>query len=377
MMDYVLHLVNRSLVDNFYFKRRFPDYHPYILRLYYGIIFWIQCLRAEHSVSALRSHDHQFLFRFLNTYPPESLPIVGPLVPLFKTLCSSQPEFPTYGKVYPLLPSAAGPRQRSSFSRESTDWHVLPNVPGIIALLEHLNSVINADQPIYPKIAAHIPVAANTNQNTVFGHHTFNASATRTVRDSWSLVSSGLQYPCEADARLNEGFAERYDSFDFPETAANDDLTSIESFLSLDQTLGWFSHVKYVAASAAAFFKGSGTLADCQPTGVVSNQIVVQYQAPTSMVTAPTCSADENALFPFSFRLCSTARRLPTLSEAMAAMAQTNVEMFPTHPYLSHLGANTREGDFWNIRPIERSPIDKTSYLSLSYTVREMMISKI
>ncbi|MFS7997855.1 hypothetical protein Hanom_Chr12g01146861 [Helianthus anomalus] len=222
----------------------------------------------------------------------------------------------------------------------------------------HLNSVINADQPIYPKIAAHIPVAANTNQNTVFGHHSFNASATRTVRDSWSLVSSGLQYPCEADARLNEVFAERYDSFDFPETAANDDLTSIESFLSLDQTLGWFSHVKYVAASAAAFFKGSGTLADCQPTGVVSNQIV-------------------NALFPFSFRLCSTARRLPTLSEAMAAMAQTNVEMFPTHPYLSHLGANTREGDFWNIRPIERSPIDKTSYLSLSYTVREMMISKI
>ncbi|KAK9058303.1 hypothetical protein SSX86_023144 [Deinandra increscens subsp. villosa] len=377
MMDYILHQINSNLVDNFYFNRITPDFHPYILRLYYGIIFWIQCLRAGSSVSALRPYDPQFLSRFLNAFPPESLPVVGPLVPLFKTLCSSQPEFSTYGKVYPILPTAPGPEQRSSFSRDAVDWHILPNVPGIIALLEHLNSVINAEKPMYPKIGTHIPVAANTDQDTVFGHHTFDASDKRTARDSWSLVSSGLQYPCEAHAKLNEAFSKRYEGFDFPVTYANDNLASIDSFLSMDRSLAWFSQVKSVAASSAAFFQGSETLADCEPYGgVVSNQIVVQLQAPGSMVTVPTCSADKNALFPFAFRLCSTARRLPPLSEAMAAMAQTNVEMFGTHPYLSRLGAKTREGDFWDVRPVEKSMIDRASHLSLYHIINTMMRTK-
>ncbi|KAI3821176.1 hypothetical protein L1987_08735 [Smallanthus sonchifolius] len=309
MMDYVLHL-NYNLADNFYFKRNAPNFHPYILRLY-GIVFWIQCLRAGHNVAALNPTDHEFLFRFLDAYPVESLPIVGPLIPL-------------------------------AFIRDHVTSCTLPNVPGILALLEHLNSVINAAQPTYPKLGAHTPVAANA---TVFGQHSFPASVTRGPKDCWSLVSSGLQYPCEADAKLNESFAERYS-------------------------------IKNVAASAAAYFEGSGTLADCPAHGITSNHIIVHIQTPATLPTAPTCLADKASLFPFAFRLSSTARALPPLFEAMAAMAQTNIKMFETHPYLSNHGRTTLTGDFWNIRLVEHSVSDYSSYLAISDIVNKMMKGK-
>lgn len=104
MMDYVVHLINSSLCDSHYFQRECPQYHPYILRLYYGVLFWVQCLRAAHDARALEPDQHQFLLRFLRNYSPESLPVSSPVLNIFKTLFSSQPEIQTYGKVHPLLP---------------------------------------------------------------------------------------------------------------------------------------------------------------------------------------------------------------------------------------------------------------------------------
>jgi len=94
MMDYIVHAMNITLCDNFDFKRANPNYHPYILRLYCGVLFWIQCLRAGNEVNDLTDVQHRFLNRFLDNHPLESLAVPGPLLGLFKTLCSSEPEFP-------------------------------------------------------------------------------------------------------------------------------------------------------------------------------------------------------------------------------------------------------------------------------------------
>ncbi|XP_057445021.1 IAA-leucine resistant 2 [Lotus japonicus] len=207
MMDYTVHNINKSLVDHFHFKRSYPNYHPYILRLYFGVLFWIQCLRTGEEVGALNLDHHQFLLNFLDFHPLESLPIPGPLLPLFKTICSSQPEFSNYGKVYPRVPTVPGPTKRRNFLREEQHAHFLPNVPGIFALLEHLNGLINGENPVYPKMRKHIPVTENA---VVFGHHSFPALADRSDHENWCLVSPGLQYYCEADQKLNESFAEGY-----------------------------------------------------------------------------------------------------------------------------------------------------------------------
>lgn len=375
MMDYVIHLMNSHLVDHFYFKRYCPDFHPYVFRLYCAVAFHVQCLRAMFDVKALPADQHQFLVHFLDAFPPARMPIPGPLLALFKTLCSSQPEIPQYGKVYPRIPSTPGPPKRSDFINSNPTALMQPNVPGILALLEDLNQKINATQPTYPKKGQHIPVDATA---VTFGHHAFGADSARSNLEKWSLVSSGLQYACEADSKLHEGFAERYENFDFPPTDANDDLRNISTFLGMDSSKAWFSQVRDVADAIAAYFNGSGTLADCSPSGIVSNQIQIQYLAPTTLPSPPARSADKRSLFPFSFRMNTTMRAPPALSEGLASFSQTNVRMFPTHPYLGDFGDdNHRNGEFWKIRPIESSPSDHETYLSLNEIIRKMLKARV
>lgn len=374
MMSYIVHLMNSVLVDNFYFKRYSPDYHPYVLRLYFAVVFIIQVLRAAHDAKQLDPEAHEFLVRFLSNYPPESLPIPGPLVALFKTICTSQPEITSYGKVYPSYPAQPGPATRDHFVANNANILIFPQVPAILALLEHLNSLINATQPTYPKKGKHFPVQAAA---VTFGHHAFPAAANRSDLEKWSLICSGLEYPCEADAKLNEAFAERYDNFDFPTTAANDDVSNYYGFTSMSSGMHWFSTVVDVAAAAALYFENSGTLADCSPSGIVSNQLIVEYSTIHNVLPPPATNADKNSLFPFSFRLRTSARSLPALTEVMACMAQTNVQYPHDHPWAADLGLNDRKGNFWNIAPTESSNEDEESWNALPGIVKKLMKSRV
>ncbi|UXX19574.1 coat protein [Paris alphapartitivirus] len=376
MMDYVVHIINDYLVDNHYFKRDAPNYHPYILRLYYGVIFWVQCLRAGHDARAINNDQHQFLVQFVECHPLESLPVAGPLLPIFKTLCSSEPEIKSYGKVVPKLPEHSGPLRRDSFLVESVPHFFLPNIPGIFALIEHLNSLINGEIPTYPAKGKHIPVTSTANTATIFGHHSFPVLANRTNFEKYALCSPGLQYLCEADKRLNEAFAERLDYFEFPTTAAGDNLRSTSAFLHMNNSMAWFSQVKTVAAIAANYITGSGTLADCSPSGLSAGQYVAVFRPPSIAMTAPQHSADKRALFPFAFRLHTTARNPAPMVEAMAAMAQTHIQMFATHPYLGNFGHPIGNGPFWDIRPVEKSEADESAYLALPTKIKAMVKSK-
>ncbi|XP_024013625.1 IAA-leucine resistant 2 [Eutrema salsugineum] len=332
MMDYIVHAMNRSLCNNFYFKRANPNYHPYILRLYFGVLFWIQCLRAGNDVNALSHKQHQFLNRFLDNHPPESLPVPNPLLALFTTL----------GKVYPSVPVKPGPARREHFMRRDlVEMHILPNIPGIFALLEDLNRLFTQDPPVYPKLGKHIP------------------------------------YKCEADQSLNEAFAERYPSFDFVPTAATDKLTSISSFLHMKRSVAWFNQVKEVAISAASYFDGSCTLSDCSPHGTAANQVVVCLTNPKHPPETPRCSADERSLYEFGYRLKSTAHNLPPLTQAAAAYSQTHIRMFSNHPCLASFGSKTaNNGPFWNIRPIGSSVTDESSFYSIPMMVNRAMKTK-
>jgi hypothetical protein len=378
MMFYLIHLINDRLVDHYYFKRYCPDYHPYIFRLYCGILFYIQCLRAASDVAALPDDQHQFLIRFLQAYPPESLPIPGQLLVLFKSLCTSEPEITSYGKVFPRIPESLGPDKRSKFWTGEVSAYMQPNIPGIFALLEDLQKEFNRSPPIYPKKGKHIPVTKDSATPEIFGHHTFPAHGSRSTSESWSLTSAGLDYPCEADSKLNEAFSERLENFGFPTTTANDDLTSIQRYLSMSKSIAWFANVRDVADCIASYCENSGTLADCSPAGIPSNQTLVVYSKPEVAISVPTHVGDPKSLFPFSFHLSTTARSPPNASVLSAAAVQTNVRMYATHPFAGSYGDNsTRIGKFWDIRPIEKSDSDTESYLGLIPIVRKEILSRI
>ncbi|XP_021748749.1 IAA-leucine resistant 2-like [Chenopodium quinoa] len=318
---------------------------------------------------------------FLDRHPLESLPVAAPRLPHFKTLCSSEIQIMknSYGLVYPSIPSRAGPKRRNSFMRgitctsSSNSAFFLPNIPGIIALLEDLNLLINGDPQMIPSLGKHIPVQEAGNQTKVFGYYSFPPLNEWSDFEKYALCSPGLQYPCEADKSLNKSFADSYHNFDFPTTHANDNLRPIANFLHMNNSMAWFHQVKAVAATVAKYFTGSGTLADCTPHGVNANQYVCVMQPPATKMITPCHSADKRALFPFALRLTTTVTNPNPHTEALVALAQTHIQMFNGHPYLSQFGHPVGSGPFWAFRPIAKSEVDDSSYLSLSRCVKRLM----
>jgi hypothetical protein len=250
-----------------------------------------------------------------------------------------------------------------------------PNVPGIFALIYDLEALMNAEPPHFPKKGRHIPVGSGSSS---FSGHLFPDLNDRSASESWYLTSAGLEYPCEADSKFHEGYAERLDDFGFPQHQATDDLSSTQSFLGMTSDMAWFAQVKDVAACVAVYCNGSGTLADCSASGIAVNQLIVNYMSPETIPSVPTRIADPKSLFPFSFQLSTTARSLPQLAETIAAQAQTSVRMFKDHPYAGNFGdSRHRQGAFWNIQPIEKSDSDYESYLGLAEMVRLMLKSRV
>lgn len=141
MMMFILHHINLLLCDNFYFKRNAPDYHPYLLRYYFSILFFIQCFRAMDTCDLLDGEQHDILTRFLNSYPLESLVIPGPLLHVFKSICSSQAEFPQYGKVCPKIPKDFGTDDRSTGPAVGTQNWALPSISNIFDSLNLLKDL--------------------------------------------------------------------------------------------------------------------------------------------------------------------------------------------------------------------------------------------
>lgn len=361
MMFEIIHNINDALVDSRSFQRNCPDYHPYILRLYGGVLFWIQCLRVGAHANILSDSQLEFLTEFLEHHPLESLYIPSPLLPVFKTLCASQPEYREFGHLLPIVPKDVGPNPRSSFIIDRPESFALPNVPGILALITDLENHITRNQAEYPLKGAHDPLS-NT-LPVVLGGHNFPIPNERSNFEKWSLVTPGIEWPCEATKKLNEVFAERLSSYNFPLLNANDDLTEIRAFLNMDRSRNWFFRCKDVAERISTFMKNSGTLADCPVFGCAANQYLIQYIDTPDDLPAPTKVADRNSCFPLSYYATTSVSRKNydgTTSLPIACIAQTNVVMPANHPYAAAFGllGETRFGHFWRIAPINYSAVD-------------------
>jgi glutaredoxin-related protein len=375
MLSYLTHLINDELVDNFYFKRSCPEYHPYILRLYFGVLFVIQTLRAMNEVGRLDSDSYEFLDRFVSAHKLESLSIPGPMLPLFKALCVSDSEIPSFGKIVPILPSPLGPDARRDMMVLQPQNFSIPHVPGIMALIASIDGLMNGTNPSYPS-KRYVPVDGTS--AVTFNGHAYDIPANWTNDEAWSLTLPFLEYPCEASKKLNEEFAERICDFEFPPITATDNLRKVKDFLQMRTTMTWFSRVKEVAAAASVYTIGHGTLADCSPTGLSSNHVIVDYPTPGTPIQKPTKMADPASRGTFAYKLRSSDRTLPEIAEITAAFAQLNVKMYDTHPYCNALNdANLRQGPYWDIKPQDTSSTDDDSYIALKSIVKKLMLSKV
>jgi hypothetical protein len=365
MMYYIVHEMNVLLCEHFYFKREAPNYHPLLLRIYFGIVFIVQGLRAQHAASALFGDQFEFLDKFLDAYPADTLPIPAPLLHIFKSLCSSRPEIPQLGFVAPIIDEFPGNDKMSDGPKNTGHYYLLPNIPYLLSYYALL-----ADQK--GKLSDIKKYLGDGTNDRTFAGITWDKDPTAWTANAYALVSSGMEHFIEGTTTFNEDFVKlRADNLEIPTPGVNDKTGTVDQFCFLKKKLSWFRDLLDIVDPLTKFFPGSGTLADCSPIGapvcqIQANVTNVDFDKPTKLSQSKGFYAEAHTT------LTSSSRTLDQLSMIMAAASQINVKIDHTNFHVK----SRSQGPFWDLGPIETSSTDTAALLTVRQTVKKMMLSK-
>jgi len=108
MMFMILDIMHDCVSENSSLHKFCPQYMVGLSRLYYGVLWFIQVLRARDAAGALEQSEFQFLRFFTNNFAIEELPVAGPLVCYFSNIVAFKPAGNRYDYVSPRLPGFNG-----------------------------------------------------------------------------------------------------------------------------------------------------------------------------------------------------------------------------------------------------------------------------
>jgi len=388
MMFFVIHEMDYHICQNFYFNRSTTYFHPYISRLYFSVLFYIQVLRAMNKAGALERKAKLFLDQFLDDFPPESLSIPGPLMTYFQSIAVSQPNDGNMGKIYPFVPTTnLGPKSQKERINDTLSNWLLPNVPllfGFIARItsqEAKNSATTNggrnDVKDYPSPWNPLLVLSSTNnvdvQPQINGVNWSSDTSTWDPTTAWSLVSPAHEYPIESSDEQNKKFSKYGSNLKIPTLTANTSTRSIADYLQLNEP-EWFSKILTIMTLYSKYFKSSGTLAQCSPELGSSTRITIAYEAPKAkpnkpFLPQPTTPGDDDSRFPLIFRSHTTEYGINQYNQNLAHFSQLNAEIFDSHPKFANAGTKTagdKDGPFWDIAPVSHESMRDTGYLQIS-----------
>jgi hypothetical protein len=369
VMYVIVHIMNQLLVDHFYFLRAAPNFHPALLRIYFGVTFVIQTLRAQHAAQLLQSHtQNDFLTRFLDAFPTDTLPIPAPLLHIFKSISSSKPEIPQLALVSPIIPGELIASTKTL--KDHNDLFAspcimyLPDINGILSLLALQSTSKGYKKGFHPKFS--------TTADTTFRGATFDKdSSTWGSWLAWSLRAPGIEHPFESGKKLNESFFDdRYEDLDLPAVGGTDKVSTIDQWLKMDKSLSWFVEIRDIVSQVCKFFPGSGSLSDCSPVGLRVPQIVMQQSNYATAPTAPTgFTADSRFNLDLKFQLITSCRSISQMEVIMAAASGINFRAAANDP-----ARNARKsvvaGPFWDIRPLEKSTTEEDRFFGMIDSIK-------
>jgi hypothetical protein len=379
LMFYILHCCNNEAVDNFYLNRAIPGFHPLFMRYYFSVLYFIQTLRAMHICGLGDINQRDFRREFLELFPPETLSIPGPLLNYFKTLCCSQPQETYYGKVCPTLPNPGSLGAQNGFQTSLlpnlTYANLVPQIPLILAMM---SDMLGTPTGAANKGYGYSPVDKTdvTSTTATFGGRTFDCTdkAAWIDNDAWAFIASGIEHPIELDGSQNQSAQSRFSRLGFPLPNFTRSNAQLRNFLNLN-TLRNFAPFVKMAALYCRFFVGSGTLADCSPDGLQSNQIYSVSNCPTNdddtpSISKPTGFYDLDISHYHSMTHYTSRNELPSLTETLAFAAQSNTSIIDHPVWPDH----HRNGPFWQHQPtIGESELDN-SYIGIPDIVSTMHI---
>lgn len=354
----IQHELDQLQIQNRYFRQAIPSFLPTHTRIYVGILFIVQVYRAMDHAGILGFRERQFLATFFAAHPAETLPVFGPLLPVYQSLCVSNPQDGTMPRVCPSLPANLGPAQASQLFAAPHNY-AIPNIPLLFGLHEFIAAwVAGQANPDANTLLTLMGVDAASTQNVTLNGFVFTPGfiAPVTANQAWIAASPGLAEELEISNDLLSSFKTNSRFARLPTRTANQ---AIRDFGEFTQVFNgpWFTTLKRNMGIYARFIKGSGTFQDISVEGPTSGQIVANA-AVVGIQAQPTGFFQQASRLPGDAMYTTTQIANDRIGELSAVFTQVHTRI-TNHPngQFNRIGedgtANGRQGSFWDIRPIQ------------------------
>ena len=336
---------------NSYFTNSNPMWHPFISRMYFAFLMFYQILRAMDHCKLGSTKSKQAFKLLSECFPPESLNIPGPLLPVFQSICASKsPKYVRYGCVGPLLPEIMGPATCRDIIPPTSSCYGLPNFP---LLAGFANRIINADPDNIPNYGDPDLIMDNSH----FTVNGYDITANWGQDQRTAFLQPGMVYPPQTSSDTIYNFNRHGAELHLPSYGPDDHATHITDFLKLEDTR-WMDYVSPMMADYSTFFKESETLGDCSPFGLSTSLVCSEAKLLTSVGTADNLILCLERAFPgkypfeLAYKTRSVEMEIPLLDQAIARYSGTNLQF--DHENLDIWNINTtnhgREGPYWSIQ---------------------------
>lgn len=341
-----------------------PNYFSLPVRVYYAVIFYVQCLRAKEQAGTLRKSEGSWLRAFFRRYKDTMCPVAGPLVPIFSNIVAVLPDDDQFDYVYPSIPQDAGTYAVVQTTATppvrtlgvSTTHYLFPSVPLVASLLRDFCISPTLTTGKFDSSGAYVPFTLQT--GGTFAGVTFAAqSATHHNASISQLLSNpAISHPLpEGKERLKEihGFWKRSKARHVPDISATtayspsgpNDLTL------LAENLDWFQPCVDMANVQVKFFSDSTNLSAIPTVGGMSSTIVADISFPEQGLIPDALDDWYPDVFSSAkAKFSATAAELNLDHKYAAAYALTNATLswhdVDNHP-IGGIDSVYRTGPYW------------------------------
>ncbi|XP_050510000.1 uncharacterized protein LOC126886904 [Diabrotica virgifera virgifera] len=345
----VVHFMDKLMSTNIDFLRMGLPWHPLLSRLYFAELFFIQTLRAMRHARIGSSSTRQFIEQFLKDYPPESIPVPGPLIPILQSISTCRSENHMYGLISPSIRNDVGYACAADLLDINSKDFILPNIPIIAAFL---NTIITAPgtAPDYSDPATF----DDTQEHTLVGHR-FEARNWQ-ILERLVLLSPGLNHTMESTPDIDEEMRFRGQELGIPFIEHGTNVMGFERYMLMDEDSSWFQNVIEVMSIYCGFFKESATLGACSPHGPICGLLRSRLHDLTSQNIVNNLDRAFPGEYPFQlmYEHRSYEENFPQTYSLMGQLSSINTST--NYPGLEYWGdfnnsRTGRSGPYWNQNP--------------------------
>jgi len=251
-----------------------PFYFSLPVRLYYSVLYYLQILKAKESANRLTATESTWFRAFKRTFPLETLPVVGPMVPYYSNIVSVLPNDDKYDYIYPTFETNGGLSVEKGKPVTANSYYIQPNVLIQAHFLRQfctltraqLGNTTGGNDDYFTDNLSLVPHRIGTD----FTFAGINYPAQLTVETSVSLsnVAMDTQLPEAKDRCLDiHSYWQRSKATDIPDANTTNDYNKIGEALRMTDDFEWFESCVYMATIQCKFFAHSTNMSQIPSTG--------------------------------------------------------------------------------------------------------------